>query len=170
VLDDIGTLLDPHTDVVLDGGPCPVGIESTIVDLTTSPPQVLRAGAIVAGDVESILAAPVTDAAGPSRASGMLVAHYAPLCEVVLVDDQQAAVLEQALRRARGQQARVLDRTDDLVVAARELYADLRRADIDRVDTLIVVLPPPAGLGHAIRDRLVKAAAGSRRSRSSRAR
>ncbi len=68
----------------------------------------------------------------------------------------------------RGQQVRVLDRTDDLVVAARELYSDLRRADRDRLDALIVVLPPPAGLGHAIRDRLVKAAEGSRRSHPSR--
>ena len=54
---------------------------------------------------------------------------------------------------------------DDLVVAARELYGDLRRADVDQLDALIVVLPPAAGLGHAIRDRLVKAAAGSRPSR-----
>jgi L-threonylcarbamoyladenylate synthase len=163
VLDDLGELLDPRTDVVLDGGPCPVGVESTIVDLTTSPPQVLRAGAIVAGDVESILAGPVADATGPSRASGMLASHYAPESEVVLVDDRQTAAREEDRRRASGQRTRVLDRTDDLVVAARELYADLRRADLDRLDALIVVLPPAAGLGHAIRDRLVKAAAGSRR-------
>ena len=170
VLDDLGAWLDPRTDAVLDGGPCPVGVESTIVDLTTAPPQVLRAGAIDAGDVELILAGPVADAAGPSRTSGMLEAHYAPASEVVLVDDQQAAAREDDRRRNRGQKVRVLDRTDDLVVAARELYADLRRADRDRLDALIVVLPPSAGLGHAIRDRLVKAAVGSRRSHPNRER
>jgi len=164
VLDDLGTWLDPRIDAVLDGGPCPVGVESTIVDVTTSPPQVLRAGAIMADDVESILAGPVAEAAGPSRASGMLAAHYAPESEVVLVDDRQEAALEEHRRSAVGQRVRVLDRTDDLVVAARELYVDLRQADRDRLDALIVVLPPGAGLGHALRDRLFKAAAGSRRS------
>jgi L-threonylcarbamoyladenylate synthase len=167
VLDDLGDLLDPRTDAVLDGGPCAVGVESTIVDLTTSPPQVLRSGAIVADQVESILAARVADAAGPSRASGMLTAHYAPDSEVVLVDDREAAAAEHDRRAAQGQRVRVLDRTDDLVVAARELYSDLRQADRDRLDALVVVVPPPAGLGHALRDRLFKAAAGSRRSHPS---
>jgi len=164
VLDDLAALLDPTRDAVLDGGPCPVGVESTIVDLTTSPPQVLRAGAIGADEIESILASPVAASAGPSRASGMLSAHYAPDSEVVLVDDRHAAEHELARRHADGERVRVLDRTDDLVLAARELYADLRHADRDRLDALVVVLPPAAGLGHALRDRLFKAAAGSRRS------
>ena len=168
VLDDLAELLDPRTDAVLDGGPCAVGVESTIVDLTTSPPQVLRAGAIVADDVASILAGTVADAVGPSRASGMLAAHYAPESEVLLVEDEGTAAREQERRRAHGQRVRVLDRTGDLVLAARELYADLRDADRDGLDALIVVLPPAAGLGHALRDRLFKAAAGSRRSPSSR--
>ena len=94
----------------------------------------------------------------------MLAAHYAPDCEVVLVEDRHEAEHQLARRRAGGQRARVLDRTDDLVIAARELYADLRAADDERLDALVVVLPPPAGLGHALRDRLFKAAAGSRRS------
>ena len=163
VLDDLAGFLDPTTDAVLDGGPSPVGVESTIVDLTTSPPQVLRAGAIDAGDIERILTEPVAGAAGPSRAPGMLAAHYAPDCEVVLTEDARAASVEAALRRAGGARVTILDRTDDLVIAARELYADLRRADADRFDALVVVLPPAAGLGHALRDRLFKASAGSRR-------
>ena len=163
VLADLGAILDPERDAVLDGGACPVGVESTIVDLTVSPPQVLRAGAIDASDVERILAEPVGAAAGPSRASGMLAAHYAPDCLVVLADDPADAAADAAARRAAGETVRVLDRTDDLVEAARRLYADLRAADADRLDALVVVLPPAAGLGHALRDRLVKAAAGSRR-------
>lgn len=160
---DLDGLLDPARDAVLDGGACPVGVESTIVDLTVSPPQVLRAGAIDASDVERILAEPVGAAAGPSRASGMLAAHYAPDCPVVLADGPAAAAAEAAVRRSAGESVRVLDRTDDLVDAARQLYADLRAADTDGLDALVVVLPPAAGLGHALRDRLVKAAAGSRR-------
>ena len=167
VATDLAGLLDPATDAILDGGACPVGVESTIVDLSVSPPQVLRAGAIDASDIARILDAPVAPAAGPSRASGMLAAHYAPDCEVVLVEDAAAAEHEAADRRARGAAVDVVDRTDDLVVAARELYADLRRADAVGLDALVVVLPPAEGLGHALRDRLFKAAVGSRRDRPS---
>ena len=163
VLTDLGDALDPTRDAVLDGGACPVGVESTIVDLTSSPPQVLRAGAIDATDIQRILATPVVGASGPSRASGMLVAHYAPESEVVVTDDATSAERIVAARRAAGQRVDVLDRTADLVAAAHHLYADLRAADAAGLDALVVVLPPARGLGHAIRDRLFKAAAGSRR-------
>jgi L-threonylcarbamoyladenylate synthase len=169
VHDDLSAFLDPRTDAILDGGPCPVGVESTIVDLTTSPPQVLRAGAIDAAVIESVLEAPVAGGGGPSRASGMLTAHYAPAAEVLLAESAAAASAAAAEARATGRRVAVLDRTDDLVLAARMLYADLRAADADDVELLVVVLPPAEGLGHALRDRLVKAAAGSRRSPPSRA-
>ena len=91
----------------------------------------------------------------------MLASHYAPDCEVVLADDAAAAERAAEAHRANGASVRVLDRTCDLVVAARELYADLRAADADGVEALVVVLPPAAGLGHALRDRLLKAAAAS---------
>ncbi len=163
VLSDLAGHLDPERDAILDGGACPIGVESTIVDLTVTPPQVLRSGGIDAADIARILSIEVTGASGPSRASGMLIAHYAPACEVVVVDDAAAAAIEVASRQ--GQRVRVLDRTDDLVTAARELYADLRRADDDGLDALVAVLPPAEGLGHALRDRLVKASVGSRRDR-----
>jgi L-threonylcarbamoyladenylate synthase len=164
VLNDLAGDLEPGRDAILDGGPCPVGVESTIVDLTTSPPQVLRAGAIDAGTVEQILSMPVAVGGGPSRASGMLTAHYAPDCEVLLASDSAEAARLAAERSERGEIVRVLDRTDDLVKAARLLYADLRAADADRLHALVVVMPPAIGLGHALGDRLRKAAAGSRRS------
>ena len=155
VLADLGDLLDPARDVILDGGACPVGVESTIVDCTTSPPQILRSGGIPDEDIARLLDAPVGPASGPSRASGMLASHYAPRCEVRLVDSADDAM---ALR-AGTQGAEILDLTHDPVRYARELYARLRDADDRHVRTLIAVLPPPAGLGHALRDRLGKAAA-----------
>lgn len=163
VLDDLAGLLDPGRDLVLDGGPCPIGVESTIVDLTVEPAQVLRAGAIGADAIEAVLAQPVAGASGEARASGMLASHYAPHCEVVLADDAADAERIRTEIAANGRRVRTLDRTDDLVMAARLLYADLRRADADGLDVLVVVLPPPAGLGHALRDRLGKA--GARRTR-----
>lgn len=155
VLSDLGERLDPRRDVILDGGACPIGVESTIVDCAGSPPQLLRAGGIPVEDVERLLSGIVADASGPSRASGMLTSHYAPRCAVRLVDSADDA----AALRAGTIGAEVLDLTGDLVTYARELYSRLRDADERGVATLIAVLPPAHGLGHAVRDRLTKAAA-----------
>ncbi|MEL6890903.1 MAG: L-threonylcarbamoyladenylate synthase [Actinomycetota bacterium] len=151
---DLGDRLDRGRDAILDGGSSEVGVESTIVDCVSDPVQILRAGAITRDHVHELLGA-VADASGPARASGMLASHYAPACQVRLVDSADDAI---ALR-AGTPGSRVLDLTDDPVRYARDLYAELRRADDDGVSTLVAVLPEPAGLGHAIRDRLTKAAA-----------
>jgi len=150
VRDDLGDLVD----YVLDGGPCPIGVESTIVDCTVQPPQILRPGGISAEEVAHLLDGDLATASGPSRAPGMLASHYAPSARVVLADsaDEAAALV------AANPGARVVDRTDDLVAYAQQLYADLRRADLDGVRVLVAVLPRAEGLGHAIRDRLRKAA------------
>ena len=155
VLDDLGDRLDPARDVILDGGACPVGVESTIVDCAVDPPQILRAGGVPVEDVLALLGGGVAAASGPSRASGMLASHYAPRCAVRVVDNADDAV---ALR-AGTPRSEVLDLTDDLARYARELYGRLRDADARGVGTVIAVLPPPVGLGHAIRDRLTKASA-----------
>tara|TARA_R110002110_G_scaffold112278_1_gene279197 strand:- start:3139 stop:3708 length:570 start_codon:yes stop_codon:yes gene_type:complete len=154
VLDDLGAILDPATDAILDGGPCEVGLESTIIDTTVDPPQLLRAGAITADDVAGIVS-DLAHASGPSRASGMLESHYAPHCEVRLVDNADDA---RALR-AGTQGAEILEFGNDIAEAARSLYSELRAADTRGAKMLIVVLPPATGLGHALRDRLTKAAA-----------
>lgn len=155
VVHDLGSRLDPGRDVILDGGACPVGVESTIVDCVATPPQILRAGGITTEDIRRLLHGDVAASSGPSRASGMLASHYAPDAAIVLVDDAEEA----SAVWASTPHAEVLDLTDDLVAGARDLYARLRDADDRGVRTLIAVLPPPAGLGHAIRDRLTKAAA-----------
>lgn len=157
VLDDLASHLDPERDLILDGGPCEIGVESTIVDFTVDPPQILRSGAISIDDVGRLLSGTVAGSTGPSRAAGMLASHYAPDCEVVLADDRVEAEAIAAVRRSQGAQIGVLDRTDDLVVAAQLLYSDLRSADHGGLDALVVVLPPAAGIGYALRDRLVKA-------------
>jgi len=155
VLHDLGEFLDPARDLILDGGECPIGVESTIVDFVSDPPQILRAGGVPVEDIRRLLDGAVDDASGPSRASGMLASHYAPACAVRLVDNADDA----SALRAGTPRSEVLDLTDDLVVYAHDLYARLRDADARGVGTIIAVLPPPIGLGHAIRDRLFKAAA-----------
>ena len=72
----------------------------------------------------------------------MLAAHYQPECRVLLADTPDAGRELVHETRAAGRRTELLDRTDDLVEAAHELYADLRRADREGLDTLVVVLPP----------------------------
>ena len=155
---DLAGLLEPGRDLILDGGACEIGVESTIVDLTVEPPQVLRAGAITATEIGRLLSVPTAPASGPSRASGMMVSHYAPECAVLLAENRVEAEAIAAGRRSRGERVGVLDRGDDLVIAAQLLYSDLRAADESHLDAVVVVMPPPHGIGHAVRDRLTKAA------------
>lgn len=150
VVDDLGA----DVDLVLDGGPSPVGVESTIVDCTVDPPQVLRPGAITREQIELLLG-DLADPEGPSRAPGMLASHYAPRARVVLVDD-----VDEAHRRAGGRaDTVVIGAGVDAVDYARHLYRWLREADDDGRSVVVAVLPPAEGLGHAVRDRLLKAAA-----------
>jgi L-threonylcarbamoyladenylate synthase len=142
-------------DLVLDGGPCPIGVESTIVDCTVDPAQVLRPGGIATEEVERLLDGAIAPPSGPSRASGMLASHYAPRCPVLL-----AGTSEEARAIAATQEdPLVIDDVGDLVRYAQQLYGLLRRADEDGRSAVVAVVPPAAGLGHAIRDRLFKAAA-----------
>ncbi len=153
--DHVRADLGDAVDFVLDGGACPVGVESTIVDCTVSPAQILRPGGIPSEQVDELLGGELAPASGPSRASGMLASHYAPNARVLLAESRaEAAVLMADLEHAE-----LIDRCDDLVDYAQQLYADLRRVDERGVAVVVAVLPPAAGLGHAIRDRLAKAAA-----------
>jgi L-threonylcarbamoyladenylate synthase len=159
VVDDLGALLDPATDVILDGGPSPVGVESTIVDCTVDPPQLLRPGGIPTETIAELLGAAPAAASGPSRAAGMVASHYAPQARVHLVDGGAGPEATAERLGASGRRVRIVDGSDDLVAYARSLYAQLRDADSDGCTDVVAVLPPAEGLGHAIRDRLQKAAA-----------
>jgi L-threonylcarbamoyladenylate synthase len=160
VLADLGSQLDPATDVILDGGPSPIGVESTIVDCTADPPELLRPGGIPQEDVERLLDVGLAPATGGARAPGMLAVHYSPRATVVLAADRRDADDLAAGFEGEGLRVRTLDFGDDLVLYARQLYQSLRDADADAADRIVAVLPPARGLGHAIRDRLEKATAG----------
>lgn len=151
VVADLGS----QVDYVLDGGPCPVGVESTIVDCTVNPPQILRPGGISSEDIRELLGDALADAAGPSRASGMLTSHYAPRARVLLVASSEEATIEAAAVPG----AWIIDHSDDLAAYAHSLFAELRAADQGGAETIIAVMPAARGLGHAVRDRLTKAAA-----------
>lgn len=150
--------LQNDVDLIVDDGASSIGVESTIIDFSVSPPQLLRPGGIPVEDIEQILGYTIRDTDGISRASGMLQNHYQPSCNVLLVDnDKEADQLQVTLVR-QYERVRILNRCDNLPEYATLLYSDLRQADTDQIDTLIAVMPQNVGLGAAIRDRLTKAA------------
>ena len=171
VLDDLGT----DVDLILDGGPCSVGVESTIVDLTGPEPRILRPGAVTTQMLEAVLGSSLsTSLEAAPRAPGTLAAHYAPRLPVVLVDD-----IDSALTKTEPRFALLADATDprlspvpaQIVVLldtgtscaeyAERLYALLREADSSSADCIVAVVPQSDGVGEAVRDRLTRAAAGS---------
>ncbi|MEI7506346.1 MAG: L-threonylcarbamoyladenylate synthase, partial [Actinomycetes bacterium] len=155
VWDDLGAVVD----YILDGGPCQVGIESTIVDCSVDPPVVLRPGGISAEDIHDIVALGLDDV-GLSRAPGMLPAHYAPNCEVTLLNDSSEIL--RLIHLLDESTLRIIDASIDAIGFASSMYAQLRQSDTDGIRQLFVVLPEPMGIGLAIRDRLTKAAQGSK--------
>lgn len=160
VIDDIGEHLDPDRDLILDGGPCGVGVESTIIDITTTPAQLLRPGGISAETIAELIG-DVDEASGPSRSAGMMVSHYAPRTKMVLIEPGDP------LPDASSDEVYIIDCAQDLVKAAHELYSELRAADAAEVSLVVAMMPPKEGLGNALRDRLTKAAADQGRGSAS---
>ncbi|MCB9734113.1 MAG: threonylcarbamoyl-AMP synthase [Deltaproteobacteria bacterium] len=164
--------LGDRVDLVVDGGPCDVGIESTIVDLSVPDPAILRLGAVTADALAAVLGRPVAViTGGPVKAPGQLPSHYAPRAALEVVTAaalaSRVAALEAAGARVaavgyegegQGAHGRVAVPTSDLGYA-RALYAALRAADADGVDVIVMVEPPDGPLAEALRDRLGRAAA-----------
>jgi L-threonylcarbamoyladenylate synthase len=150
--------LGDAVDLIVDGGPARVGVESTIVDLTGDVPAVLRAGAITPSQLgEALGTAVVARSGGPVRAPGTLPSHYAPRARVVLVD----ADPDTALRGLAdsGERAALLTLPPEAAAARRALYAALRALDADGYTAIVVRLPADTEANAALRDRLIRAAA-----------
>ena len=153
VVEDLGS----DVDLVLDGGACNIGVESTIVECIGDTVIVLRPGAISSDDILRVTALSLASQDEDIRAPGMLASHYAPRANVLLFDNLKDA--EEKVREitSNGQSSCVLNHVDVNVYAER-LYADLRDADASHVEVICAVLPSSEGIGAAVRDRLAKAA------------
>jgi L-threonylcarbamoyladenylate synthase len=166
---DVFADLGDDVDVILDGGPCRVGVESTIVDCSGPEPTILRLGGLPRERVEGLLgrAVSVLDG-GEVRAPGTLESHYAPRAHVEFgaletVPDRIDAAHERGERvGVIGVDAHagveVLGVPRDGEEYAHDLYRMLRDADVRGLDRVIAVSPDPMGLGAAVVDRLRRAA------------
>jgi L-threonylcarbamoyladenylate synthase len=154
--------LGDRVAMILDGGPCAVGLESTVLDVTTDPPTLLRPGGIAAEALGPVR--PPGAAGAAPRGPGMLASHYAPRLPVRL-EAREARPGEALLGFGPGAAppgfaaVRWLSRTGDPVEAAANLFATLRALDRPEYAGIAVMPIPEEGLGRAINDRLRRAAA-----------
>jgi L-threonylcarbamoyladenylate synthase len=161
VKDELGSYLNEQ-DQILDGGPCTVGMESTIIDCTGDVPKILRPGAITAEMITASTGLEVLDSTGTSiRTSGSLDAHYAPTAQVLL--DQQPLPGQgfiALVTTATPQDVVRLASPNNDVEFAQSLYASLRKADELGLSHIVIEQPTGSGIAVAIRDRLMRAANG----------
>jgi L-threonylcarbamoyladenylate synthase len=166
--------LGADVDLVLDGGPCAVGVESTIVDCSGARPTVLRVGGVALEDLADALGS-VPTVGGATRAPGTLPAHYAPDARVEIVTPD---IVAERAHEAAARDLRVgvlalasdlagvdlpdvlvpLGRPADVGAYAHDLFRTLREADALGLDVVLAIAPPPSGLGVAVIDRLGRAA------------
>lgn len=161
--------------VILDGGPCAVGVESTIVDCTGDEPVILRHGGVTAADVARITGmAPGEQTDGSAAAPGTLASHYAPDARVQLVEPGAIAARATSLLATGARVGLlalaaqvpsglpgglvVLDPPADAEAYGRVLYDRLREADARDLAVLLAVAPGDDGIGVAVADRLRRAA------------
>jgi len=174
VLHDLGGRID----IILDGGPVEVGIESTVLDLSQHPPVILRPGAVTREDLKPFIGAVVASAGkGPLRKSpGTRYRHYSPRARVTLVEDTDRAKMVRlaASRVGKGRRVGLLTRgpcelqgdasvivrsmPQDLRGYARQMFAVMRELDELGVDEMIIEGVEEQGMGAAIMDRLRRAA------------
>jgi len=174
--------MDGRIDAIVDGGACEVGVESTIIDLTVTPPQLLRAGGLPLEELRRVLGEVTVDAAVTRlmqdgerpRAPGMKYRHYAPKAPVtVFTGHHHAAALAMAAQATpdtgvicfdedavcfAGCEVQTLGASDDPAQNARRVFDALRYFDSTGVRQILAQCPPETGLGLAVANRLKKAA------------
>ncbi|MEU3662475.1 L-threonylcarbamoyladenylate synthase [Streptomyces sp. NPDC032940] len=172
--DDVRAELGDAVDFVLDGGPCQVGVESTIVDVTGELPTILRPGGVTREDLEAVLGCPLAvPATSHVRVPGQHPSHYAPRARVVLVEPERVVAEAEAAQESghrvgvflpaafAGAEVKVhavVQVPGSTAAYARGLYGFLRELDQRECDLIVVSLPAQEGLGLAIANRLRRAA------------
>jgi L-threonylcarbamoyladenylate synthase len=160
VQEELGCSLNDN-DLILDDGPCVIGIESTIIDCTNSAPLILRYGAITIKMIETLVGIKVNlnheDSA--KRVSGRLKKHYSPRAKIEFGKAPKPGQGFIALASIPNSNNSIrLASPRNLVEFSHQLYSALRLADSLSLESILVTLPEGDGLALAIRDRLIKAA------------
>jgi L-threonylcarbamoyladenylate synthase len=160
VREELSQYLSPQ-DIILDGGPSQVGVESTIIDCTGINPHILRPGAITQAMIEEVTELKVTDAVNEIRVSGSLENHYAPQATVVLdtTPQQGDGYIAMSDKQTPAEVIRLAS-PQSVEEFARILYSSLRDGDSQKLTRICIDQPHGDGLAIAICDRLQRAARG----------
>ena len=154
--------LGDNVQLILDGGPCSIGIESTIIDCSVTPPCLLRPGGVPVEEIEKEIGPLAVPSESTVRAPGMLANHYAPATPVRLNAHKcqtNEGLLAFGPNPVSGAKiTKNLSPTGDLVEAAANLFAMLHALDTENCTTIATMPVPGYGLGLAINDRLRRAA------------
>ena len=180
----VADFLGDNVDFIVDGGPCPIGVESTVLDVTQDPPRVLRPGGMPVESIEAVIGPVVLgaklsqskDGTPSPQSPGQLKSHYAPHTPLYLLpegrildsDPRGRAVAlvftsegERALRGSalarRFAEIRVLSPAGDFLEASAALFSILHVLDLEGMDEIWAERLPERGLGRAVNDRLYKA-------------
>ena len=160
VKEELAEYLLPE-DLILDGGPSQVGVESTIIDCTQSAPRILRPGAITIEMIEEITGEKISSAGDEIRVSGSLENHYAPRARVLLKTVAKSGEGLIALADIPTPVGAIrLAEPKNSEEFARVMYAALREADTRGLEKVVVIAPLGDGIAIAIRDRLERASKG----------
>ncbi len=158
--DHIDPALGEQVDLILDGGPCQVGLESTVVNCAVSPPVILRPGGVTRAEIQAALKRPLgaMPPGGPRRSPGMYSRHYAPEAPVILTELLEPGQVGLSFEEANGEgQIRM---PLDPVAYGATLYDALHKLDQQNPDAIFVEIPPETPDWEAVLDRLRKAAGG----------
>ncbi len=155
----VDSVLARRVEMVLDGGPSKIGVESTVIDCTGDTPQILRPGGVSRGEIEACLGAPLgTNPPDALRKSpGMYARHYAPKATVKIVE--KLADRQPGLTFSAPENDRQIRMPKSASAYSAVLYDNLHRLDRMKVSTIYVQEPPEGPEWEAIRDRLAKASA-----------
>jgi len=147
-------------DVIIDGGPCEVGVESTIIDCTGKLPRILRLGAVTEAMINEISPIDKDDNLSEIRVSGSLSRHYSPRAQVFYDREPNKGDGLIALSKIQTPDGVIrLSAPDSIEEYARTLYSSLRSADTQGLRAVVAVMPQGDGLAAAIRDRILRASA-----------
>lgn len=159
---DVAQGLGAEVDLILDGGPCPVGIESTVIGFDGDMQVLLRPGAMTRAELEPLTGALASAGTGRITSPGQLESHYAPKAKLRLNADRPRrgeAFLAFGPKAPPAPRSLNLSPRGDTREAAANLFAMLRKLDTPGTATIAVMPIPDEGLGEAINDRLRRAAA-----------
>lgn len=164
--------MDGRVDMIIDGGECSIGVESTVVDMTGEVPVILRPGAVTLEDIVSVCGKGIYggEYADAPKCPGMKYVHYSPDAEVFAIADTEnfkaemkgdnVGVITYEKYRDKAEGCRFLSAGENDNDYAARLFYLLRRADEEGIKTVFATLPENKGMGTAIRNRLLKAAGG----------